>query len=49
MTDVYLLNQWPCRMVELVAWVAGAENKDKTLLITGALSPHSTSYTVHYS
>jgi len=35
MEDVYLLDHWPCRMVELVAWVAGAEDKEKTMLITG--------------
>lgn len=30
MIDVFMLNRFPCRMVELVGWVAGVDEKEKT-------------------
>jgi hypothetical protein len=27
--DVFMLNRFPCRMVELVGWVAGVDDKEK--------------------
>jgi hypothetical protein len=33
MIDVFLLNRFPCRMVELVGWVAGVDEKEKTQTI----------------
>ncbi|KAK6902567.1 hypothetical protein I204_07492 [Kwoniella mangroviensis CBS 8886] len=32
--DVFLLDHFPCRMVELVAWVAGVDHKDTSMTIT---------------
>ncbi|WWC61486.1 uncharacterized protein I303_104070 [Kwoniella dejecticola CBS 10117] len=32
--DVFLLNQYPCRMVEIVAWVAGVDHKDTSMTVT---------------
>ena len=32
--DVYLLDQWPCRNVELVAWVVGVDHKEKSTTLT---------------
>jgi hypothetical protein len=29
MIDVFMLNRFPCRMVELVGWVAGVDEKEK--------------------
>ena len=31
--DVFMLNRFPCRMVELVGWVAGVDEKEKTQTI----------------
>jgi len=28
--DVFMLNRFPCRMVELVGWVAGIDEKEKS-------------------
>jgi hypothetical protein len=33
MIDVFMLNRFPCRMVELVGWVAGVDEKEKTQTI----------------
>lgn len=30
MSDVFMLNRFPCRMVELVGWVSGVDEKEKT-------------------
>ncbi|WWD10525.1 hypothetical protein V865_008661 [Kwoniella europaea PYCC6329] len=32
--DVFLLDHFPCRMVEIVAWVAGVDHKDTSMTIT---------------
>ncbi|ORY23699.1 hypothetical protein BCR39DRAFT_345336 [Naematelia encephala] len=32
--DVFLLNRFPCRMVELVGWVAGVDNKEASMVVT---------------
>ncbi|WWD01786.1 hypothetical protein V866_008732 [Kwoniella sp. B9012] len=32
--DVFLLDRFPCRMVEIVAWVAGVDRKDTSMTIT---------------
>lgn len=37
--DLYLLGQFPCRFVEIVAWVAGVENKDATMTVWGGSIP----------
>jgi hypothetical protein len=28
--DVFMLNRFPCRMVEVVGWVAGVDEKEKS-------------------
>lgn len=38
-SDVYMLDKWPCRMVELVAWVAGVDHKEKTMIVTSKQFP----------
>jgi hypothetical protein len=37
-SDVYVLDQWPCRNVELVAWVVGVDHKEKTMALTCELT-----------
>ncbi|WVQ70462.1 uncharacterized protein L199_008689 [Kwoniella botswanensis] len=32
--DVFLLDRFPCRMVQMVAWVAGVDHKDTSMTIT---------------
>ncbi|WWC85165.1 uncharacterized protein L201_000022 [Kwoniella dendrophila CBS 6074] len=32
--DIFLLNQFPCKMVEVVAWVAGVDHKETTMTIS---------------
>ncbi|ORX39576.1 hypothetical protein BD324DRAFT_614216 [Kockovaella imperatae] len=32
--DVFLHGQWPCRMVEIVAWVAGVDYKESYMIVT---------------
>ncbi|WOO83405.1 uncharacterized protein LOC62_05G006931 [Vanrija pseudolonga] len=32
--DVFLLNHFPCKLVELVGWVAGVDHKDASMTIT---------------
>lgn len=32
---MFLLNNYPCRMVELVGWAAAVEHKEATMTITG--------------
>lgn len=34
MADVFLLNHFPCKFVELVGWVAGVDHRDTTVTIT---------------
>jgi hypothetical protein len=43
MSDVFMLNRFPCRMVEIVGWVAGVDEKEKTQTIycESAFSPSS--------
>lgn len=33
-SDVFLLNHFPCKLVELVGWVAGVDHKDASMTIT---------------
>ena len=35
---MYVLDQWPCRNVELVAWVVGVDHKEKTMALTCELT-----------
>jgi hypothetical protein len=35
-TDVFLLDHFPCKCVELVGWVAGVDHKDASMTITCA-------------
>lgn len=35
-TDVFLLNHFPCKFVELVGWVAGVDHKETSMTITRA-------------
>ncbi|WRT66820.1 uncharacterized protein IL334_003783 [Kwoniella shivajii] len=32
--DIFLLNQFPCKMVEIVAWVAGVDHKESAMTVT---------------
>ncbi|WWC69782.1 uncharacterized protein I206_103725 [Kwoniella pini CBS 10737] len=32
--DVFLLNQFPCKMIEIVAWVCGVDHKDTSMTVT---------------
>lgn len=42
-SDVFLLNRWPCKVVELVGWVAGVDDRESSLTVycryTVALGP----------
>lgn len=31
---MFLLDQWPCRFVQIVAWVAGVDHKESTMTVT---------------
>ena len=42
--DVFMLNRFPCRMVELVGWVAGVDEKEKTQTIYRMSSAFSSLY-----
>jgi len=33
-TDLFMLNRWVCRNVELVGWVAGVDHKETSMIIT---------------
>ncbi|WVW83510.1 hypothetical protein I302_105531 [Kwoniella bestiolae CBS 10118] len=32
--DIFLLDRFPCRMVDIVAWVAGVDHKETTMTVT---------------
>ena len=36
--EVFLFDKWPCRMMEIVAWVAGVDHKDSSMLVTREFS-----------
>jgi len=38
-SDVFLLDHFPCRVVEIVAWVAGVVHKESTVTVTRELAP----------
>jgi len=52
MIDVFMLNRFPCRMVELVGWVAGVDEKEKTQTIyrmSSSSFSHSSLYITLYT